>query len=120
MDEALKRKFPDAQEFTLRSKGEKPPATDFKSLIYVDFVLKVDEFGLSSDSFTNETLIGLDNALVQRRAATLLKLNMAFYKLFKLVNHKFRLDAETNHGKHFVLREKVMPTLRFKLIKEQM
>ena len=50
----------------------------------------------------------------------LLKLNMSFYKLFKLVDHRFRLNRETNHGKHYSLKDRIMPTLRYKLIQEQM
>ena len=52
------------------------------------------------------------------RAELLLKLNMHFYKLFKFVNHEFRLHPETNHGKHYAFKDKVMETLIFKLIKE--
>lgn len=50
----------------------------------------------------------------------LLKLNMIFYKLFKLVDHRFRLDPDTAHGKHFGLKQWIMPTLCYKLVKEQM
>ena len=53
------------------------------------------------------------------RVKLLLKLNMYFFKLFKFVNHEFRLRPETNHGKHFLWKDKVMQTLIFKLIGEQ-
>jgi len=62
----------------------------------------------------------MDDEVLQNRADTLLKLNMAFYKLFKLVNQKFRLAQDTNHGKHYSLRERVFPTLRYRLIKEEL
>ena len=54
------------------------------------------------------------------RVELLLILNMNFYRLFKFVNHEFRLHPETNHGKHYALKDKVMETLRFKLIQEQL
>ena len=50
----------------------------------------------------------------------LLCLNMYFFKLFKFVNHDFRLYPETNHGQHYAFKDKVMPTLIFKLVGEQL
>ena len=54
------------------------------------------------------------------RVELLLRLNMNFYRLFKFVNHDFRLYLDTNHGKHYALKDKVMETLRLKLIQEQL
>ena len=54
------------------------------------------------------------------RVELLLKLNMNFYRLFKFVNHDFRLHLDTNHGKHYALKDKVMQTLLLKLIQEQL
>ena len=45
------------------------------------------------------------------RAELLLKLNTIFYKLFKFVNHEFRLQPQTNHGKHYALKNFILPTL---------
>ena len=58
--------------------------------------------------------------VIRGRAEALIKLNLAFYKLFKFVNHKFRLDESTNHGKHYAMRDYVVPTLRYKLIKREL
>ena len=54
------------------------------------------------------------------RVQLLLNLNMYFFKLFKFVNHDFRLYPETNHVQHYALKDKVMPTLIFKLVGEQL
>ena len=50
----------------------------------------------------------------------LLKLNMAFFRLFKFVNHDFRLHPKTNHGMHYNLKDKIIPTLLFKLVSDEL
>ena len=56
--------------------------------------------------------------MIRVRAELLLKLNMVFYKLFDFVSHEFRLQPETNHGKHYALKSFILPTLRYLLVKK--
>ena len=58
--------------------------------------------------------------IVPMRTELLLKLNMIFCKLFKHVNHNLHCDRESNHGKHFALKGLILPTLLFKLVKNEM
>ena len=54
------------------------------------------------------------------RAQLLIQLNMDFYRLFNFVNHEYRLQTQTNHGKHYAQKSKILPTLIQKLVKDQL
>ena len=125
----MKSMFPDADKFLLRDTNEDKKgaesndeeASSLANLLHTDFILSPGQFNLASQDFSAKSSVSCkENRIINMRVELLLKLNMHFYRLFKFVNHEFRLHAETNHGKHYALKDKVMETLRFKLIKEQL
>ena len=128
----MKSMFPDVDKFLLfdTTQEQREPhlvasddedASSLANLLRTDFVLSSGQFNLASHDFdVNSSLARKENKIINMRVELLLILNMNFYRLFKFVNHEFRLHPETNHGKHYALKDKVMETLRFKLIKEQL
>ena len=126
----MKSMFPDADKFVLQDviddkKGaesnDKEDASSLANLLHTDFILSSGQFNLASQDFKGTSSVSSkENRIINMRVELLLILNMNFYRLFKFVNHEFRLHPETNHGKHYALKDKVMETLRFKLIKEQL
>ena len=125
----MKSMFPDADKFLLQDIIEEKKgagsndkdASSLENLLHTDFILSSGQFNLASQDFSAKSSVSCkENRIINMRVELLLKLNMYFYRLFKFVNHEFRLHPETNHGKHYALKDKVMETLRFKLIQEQL
>ena len=128
----MKSMFPDVDKFLLfdTTQEQREPhlaasddedASSLANLLRTDFVLSSGQFNLASQDFdADSSLARKENRIINMRVELLLILNMNFYRLFKFVNHEFRLHPETNHGKHYALKDKVMETLRFKLIQEQL
>ena len=125
----MKSMFPDADKFLLQdiidekkgAQSNDKDASSLENLLHTDFILSSGQFNLASQDFSAKSSVSCkENRIINMRVELLLKLNMYFYRLFKFVNHEFRLHPETNHGKHYALKDKVMETLRFKLIQEQL
>ena len=65
-----------------------------------------------------QSLSTFNEELIRMRAELLLRMNMIFYKIFKQVDQNLRMKPDTNHGKHYALKEFILPTLRYKLVKD--
>ena len=131
----MKERFPDAQNFELRKNrsaqgGETQTAddqgVDIGRALSPEFFLSISQFDIgrsvfkAQESYGEKSLSECDEQLVKMRAELLLKLNMVFYKMFKLVDHDKHHLEESNHGKHFALKHLILPTLLFKLVKDEL
>ena len=133
----MNQMFPDAQDFVLNGKKKnrqnQEESKDAECSIARDlrcnFVLNTGKFNMYPEDFKaiqrlflhencTEKLIHEHWSKILMRIEMLLKLNMAFFKLFKFVNHDYRLQPDTIHGQHYLLKDKIIPTLINQLVKD--